>query len=261
MESGAPDLYASRPDLYDVMHADFVDDTRFVHELCSLLDHAPRVLELGCGTGRLLLPLLDAGASVVGLDREPAMLAVAASRLELYGNRMSLVEGDMRRFDLAQRFDMVVIGLNTFMHMLNINDQLATLTCAHKHLRPAGLLLLDLANPHSVVHDTPQGAIQHRLTHELPIAPATTVTLWSVTEISPSAQLTHTMLFFDEMRGDSGTLQRSIAGVTLRLIYRYELEHLLHRAGFSVKNLFGDYDSNPYDDDSERLICVATALA
>jgi len=261
MNRGSRELYAMRPDLYDVMHADFVEDMRFMQEFGSMLDQSPRVLELGCGTGRLLLPLLDAGAVVVGLDREPAMLSLARDRLGLYGERIELVEGDMREFSLPRQFDLVVVGLNTFMHMLTIKDQIATLECAHRHLRPAGLLLLDLANPHSVVRDTPMGVVQHRFTKSLPGAPAATVSLCSITEISPAEQLTHTTLFFDELRDETGLLQRSIAEVTLRLTYRYELEHLLHRAGFSVKNLFGDYDSGPFDDDSERLICVASALA
>ena len=261
MDSGARNLYATRPDLYDVMHADFVDDARFLHEFCSSLGEAPRVLELGCGTGRLLLPLLDAGAVVVGLDEEPAMLAVAGSRLVLYGSRVSLVQGDMRAYDLEQRFDMVVVGLNTFMHMLTVRDQIATLECAHRHLRAAGLLVLDLANPLSVVRDTPVGVVQYRFARELAGSPSATVTLWSVTELSPAAQLTQTTLFFDEARGEYGPIHRSIAEVSLRLIYRYELEHLLHRTGFAVKNIYGDYESGPFEDDSERMICLASALA
>jgi SAM-dependent methyltransferase len=189
------------------------------------------------------------------------MLAVANSRLGLYAGRVSLVEGDMREFDLKQEFDLVVVGLNTFMHMLTVNDQLAVLESAHRHLRAAGLLLLDLASPHAVVRDTPLGVLQHRLTRQLPVVPPMVLTLWSVTEFSLATQLTHTTLFFDEAPSDGGPLHRSIADVSLRLIYRYELEHLLHRAGFSVKSLYGDYESGPYEDDSERLICIASALA
>ncbi len=260
MDSGSHELYAARPDLYDIMHAEFSDDTRFLQEFVGMLGDSPRVLELGSGTGRLLLPLLDAGASVVGLDREPAMVSVARRRLGFYGGRVNLVEGDMRDFDLPQQFDLVLIGLNTFMHLLTIKDQLRTLECAHRHLRPAGLLLLDLANPHAVVRDTPIGVVQHRFTRKLPVEPTATVTLWCTTVLSPSEQLTHTTLFFDEL-SDSGTLLRSIAEVQLRLTYRYELEHLLHRAGFSIRNLYGDYDAAQYEDDSERLICIASALA
>ncbi|MDB5073886.1 MAG: class SAM-dependent methyltransferase [Chloroflexi bacterium] len=261
MSRESSDLYVMRPDLYDIMHADHTEDMRFLEEFTGLLGDEPQVLELGCGTGRLLVPLLDAGATVVGLDRGAEMLKVARERLALYADRVTLVEGDMRHFDLHRTFDLVVIGLNTFMHMLTTADQLACLECIRRHLRPAGLVLLDLANPHAVLRDTPMGVVQHRFTRPAPLSPDTTVTLWSTTLVATARQLTQTSLFFDEAVSSSGQLRRSVTDVYLRLVYRYELELLLNRAGFSVRNLYGDYESSPFDDDSERLICVGIAHA
>jgi SAM-dependent methyltransferase len=261
MATDPGDLYWTRPDLYDLMHADHVEDMRFLHEFASLQEDEPSVLELGCGTGRLLVPLLDAGATVVGLDSCPKMLRIARERLVEYGARATFVEGDMRQFDLQRSFDLVVVGLNTFMHLLSIGDQLATLDCIRRNLRPAGLVLIDLANPHVVNRDTPMAVLQHRFTKAAPLNAEDSVTLWSTTVIAPAAQLTNTTLFFDEVSETTGRLHRTVAEVTLRLIYRYELEHLFQRTGFSVRNIYGDYESGPYDDDSERMICVGTAHA
>jgi len=252
------DLYATRPDLYDLMHADQVDDMRFMQEFVEVLGENPRVLELGCGTGRLLIPMLDAGATVVGLDREPAMIEVARRHMQAFGRRASIVEGDMRDFTLDGYFDLALIGLNTFMHLLTIKAQLECLTCIHRHLRPAGLLLLDLANPYAVTRDTPLGVVQHRLTRRTDTG---VTTLLSATTMAPAEQLAHTVLFFDETDRLSGQLRRSVSEVMLRLIYRFELELLLARAGFSIRHLYGDYESSPFDDESERLICVAAALS
>jgi SAM-dependent methyltransferase len=243
------------------MHADQVEDQRFLEEIAASLGEQPHVLELGCGTGRLLVPLLDAGARVVGLDSAAGMLEVARSRLALYGERVRLVDADMCDFSLDDRFDLAVIGLNTFMHLITQKDQVACLEAIHRHLRPAGLLLLDLANPHSVVQETPLGVVQHRFTRPAPLDPTATVTLWSSTTMSMAEQLTQTMLFFDEVSGAGGPVQRTTAEVLLRLIYRYELELLLARTGFAVRRLYGDYQSGPYEDGSERLICIAAALA
>jgi hypothetical protein len=66
---------------------------------------------------------------------------------------------------------------------------------------------------------------------------------------------------FDEVTGETGTLRRTVSDIVLRLTYRYELEHLLARTGFTTRVLYGDYESSPYEDESERLICVAAALA
>jgi SAM-dependent methyltransferase len=258
-EAAITDLYSSRPDLYDLMHADVQGDVRFLEDLAAGLGDRATILELGCGTGRLLLPLLRAGARVVGLDRNPTMLEVARRRVAVYGDRAQLVEGDMRRFSLAERFDLVVVGLNTFMHLLASREQLDCLEAIKAHTRPGGTLVLDLANPHAVVRDTPVGVLQHRLTKAADKS-AATVTLCSSLAVALALQLTHSTLFFDET-DEKGSLRRTTAEVTLRLTYQFELELLLGRTGFAIKHLYGDYEQAPYDDDTERLLCLATAFA
>jgi SAM-dependent methyltransferase len=243
------------------MHLDHVDDARFVHDFTRLIGDEPAVLELGCGTGRLMAPMLDAGARVTGLDASPSMLAIARTKLVHYGALVSLVAGDMRHFNLQREFDLVVVGLNTFMHLLTISDQLATLECAHRHLRPAGLIMIDLPNPHAVMRDMPLGVVLHRFTRPSAMSPDVSVTLWSSTVVESALQLTHTTLFFDEVEAGQSQTRRLTSEVTLRLIYRYELEHMLARSGFSLRNLHGDYESSPYEDDSERMIGIAAAHA
>jgi SAM-dependent methyltransferase len=253
-------LYSTRTDLYDLMHEDVIDDARFLAEFVQTLGDAPRVLELGCGSGRLMEPMLEAGAQVTGVDPEPAMLRAAAVRLAAYGDRLRLVPGDMRTVRLAERFDLVVVGLNTFMHLLSSRDQITALERAHALLRPGGLLLLDLANPHMVLRDVPAGVQQHRFTKQAG-EPPRLVTLWSVTYPAPAEQLVQTLLYFDEVPQDQPQLQRTLFEVVLRLLYRYEMELLLARTGFALRQIFGDYESSPYDDDSERMVVVASALA
>ena len=262
MTGRSQDIYQARPDLYDLMHEDQVEDARFVRDSIAVLPAGARVLELGCGTGRLMLPILEAGATAVGLDREPAMLEVARERLAGYGDRARLVAGDMCRFDLeGDPFDLALIGLNTFMHLLSIRNQMACLQAIHRHLRPGGTLLLDLASPNTVIRDTQQGVAQHRFTKASAADPEVLITLWSATVFSPARQLAHTTLLFDEVDNRAGSFRRIVSDIVLRLTYRYELEHLLARTGFTARALYGDYESAPYEDESERLICSATALA
>jgi len=168
----------------------------------------------------------------------------------------------MTRFEApGEPFDLALIGLNTFMHLLTIRNQMSCLECIHRHLRPGGALIIDLANPHAVLRDTQQGVAQHRFTKPGPGEPNTVVTLWSATMFSVAKQLAHTTLLFDEVDNHGGGFHRTVADIVLRLTYRFELEHLLSRTGFTVRTLYGDYASSPYEDDSERLICACTALA
>jgi SAM-dependent methyltransferase len=259
-EPAAGDLYALRPDLYDLMHAGYEDDARFLREFVQLLGESPEVLELGCGTGRLLIPLLEAGASVTGLDREPAMLTLATRRVAPFAERAQLISGDMQHFSLSRLFELVVLGLNSFMHLLTTAQQLDCLRAIRAHLRPAGLLFIDLPNPHAMLREIPT-VLLHQFTRPSVLAPQSQVTLWSSTTFASAEQLARSTLFFDESEGQGQPVRRTISNVTLRLTFRYELELLLARSGFAVRSLYGDYDSAPYHDDSERLICVATALA
>lgn len=256
------DLYQTRPDLYDLMHLDQIEDVRFLRDYAATLIDGARVLELGCGTGRLLVPMLESGASVTGVDREPVMLKAAADRLAGYGDRLTLVEGDMTRFEApGGPFDLAIVGLNTFMHLLTPRNQMACLECIHRHLRPGGSLMLDLASPYAAMRDTQQGVVLHRFSRPLPSNLDVMVTLWSATVFSSAKQLAHTTLLFDEVYGESGAFRRTVTDIVLRLTYRYELDHLLARTGFTARSLYGDYESSPYEDESERLICIAAALA
>ena len=113
------DLYRDRPDLYDVLHdAETGDVTFYVAMAHALVPSGGTVLELGCGTGRVMEALLEQGLQVTGLDGEPAMLAQASRRLARFGDRARLVQADMRRPELGtQQFDLVLVAANTFMRL------------------------------------------------------------------------------------------------------------------------------------------------
>ncbi len=111
-----------------------VDDaiTRYRPDAASLL-------ELGCGTGSILARLTS-GAAPTGLDRSPEMLAVCAAKVP--GAR--LVEGDMRSFDLGQRFDVVICVFDSINHLLDVASWASTVECVHRHLTDGGLFVFDV---------------------------------------------------------------------------------------------------------------------
>ena len=103
---------------------------------------AAPVLELGCGTGRILIPTVEAGAEAVGLDASADMLAIARTKLAACApdvqRRARLVHGDMRDFEFAQSFSLVTIPYRAFLHNLGVEDQLRTLARVRRHLAEAG---------------------------------------------------------------------------------------------------------------------------
>ena len=110
------------------------------------------VLEIGCGTGRVLIPTARAGIDIVGLDLSSSMLSICKEKLsqepEEVKSKVRLMKADMRRFDLGQEFGLVTTPFRPFQHLTEVEDQLACLAGIYRHLCDAGMLALDLFNPH-----------------------------------------------------------------------------------------------------------------
>src|SRR5262245_22537391 len=131
------DEYAAIADLYDhvIPYRDRGDVAFFVG---AAQESGGPVLEIGCGTGRVLLPTARAGVSITGLDASPSMLAICRRRVaaepEAVRARIDLVEADMRSFQLGRRFALATIPFRPFQHLLTLVDQLNCLLRIREHL-------------------------------------------------------------------------------------------------------------------------------
>ncbi len=132
---------------FDAEYADYMED------LPALQAYAQRtggpLLELGCGTGRLLIPLAQAGYQVTGVDLSDAMLDLARAKIAAAGmaDRVTLMQGDYASAPLGGPYQLAFCVMNTFLHLLTTDEQLAALRHWRRHLAPRGLLLLDLFQP------------------------------------------------------------------------------------------------------------------
>jgi SAM-dependent methyltransferase len=217
---------------------------RLVHEC------AGPVLEVGCGTGRVLLPCARAGATMVGVDVSPAMLQVCRDKLARESAevraRVKLVEADMRTLDLSRTFELVVLPFRSFQHLLNVDDQRTALAALRRHVSPGGRLVLDLFNP-----SLPLLADERWLSTPL-VEPAVVLAdgrrmVRSLAIVGrdyfnqiQQVEMAHTITWPD------GREERQTEVVPLRYLFRFEAEHLLVREGFAIEALYGDYDGSPY---------------
>jgi SAM-dependent methyltransferase len=241
---------------YDLLFGNLDEDWPLWETVTQTVDGP--ILELGCGTGRLLLPLAQAGHRLSGLDLSPVALEAAQTKLKAarLGKRVSLHQADMRQFDLPRRdFALAIIPLNTFMHCLTREDQLATLRAVHRHLRPAGQLVLDLFYPDPTMLAEADGRLYFEA-ETLDELTGHTVQWYWRHELDLAEQLRHMTYILDEI-GQDGLVRRVQLPFSLRFFYRYEMEWLLQAASFETETIFGDYGLEPFQSGSPKMIFVA----
>ncbi len=250
------DPYAAIPELYDVEHAGFADDIPLYLNIAEAVGDP--ILELGCGTGRVLLPLAEAGFRVTGLDRSAPMLrrAVAAAREAGVGESVSVVERDMTEADKTPGgpFGLVLVPLNGLLHLADPGMQRAALAAMRRALDPRGQLVLDLFNP------TPESlrAFDRTAVHEgsWTLPDGARVDKFGSRRLHAASQIIETDLWYDLLDGGGG-LRRVRTSYSMRYVHRAELELMLELAGFAEWEIYGSYDLDPFDDGSDRLLVLA----
>jgi SAM-dependent methyltransferase len=240
--------------LYDLEHCDLREDVAFYLHLAERCDGP--VLELGCGTGRVCLALAGAGHEVTGVDRSRGMLEIARDRLAEsdLAARLRLQQQDVRRMAFPAQFALALFPLNGFLHLLTADDQLSALRNIRRALLPGGVLVLALPNPHAVLapHSDGQLLLRRRFSTEAGLSAA----CFTIAETDLAAQRQRLTLIYDET-GSDGLVSRTTAETELRFVYRYEIVHLLRRAGLALDAVYGSYDLDAYEADSQILLVLA----
>jgi SAM-dependent methyltransferase len=236
---------------YDLDLEGYDDDIAMYRSLA--VERAAPVLELGCGTGRVAVPLSQAGLDVTGVDVSEAMLTHARERAAAEGvTTLTLLQDDMRELDLDRRFGTVLIPLGGLQHMESVDDLVEALTTVAEHLEPDGIAVVDIEAPYpDDLTPGPQPLIEH-WTRE---ADGDSVTKLVSVEPEPSVQLKHVSWHFDVQPAE-GPMQRYSEQFALRVISAGELELAARLAGLSVSGWYGDYDLGHVDDGDERIVAI-----
>ncbi len=252
----AVDPYFVIDTLYDAEHDSFDDDIDLYLSLTEQMDGP--LLELGCGSGRVLAPLAEAGLEVVGIDVSEAMLRRAGLRLDSLEQPASATVGkvDMRAADQAPGgpFTLAIYSLNALMHLETQDDQIRSLEAVAGALTDDGSVLIDVINPTPDYLEQIAGLTLLEWTGKM--GDGTMAQKWAHREIDVHAQTIETRLWYDLTSPDGG-LRRLHTGFTLRYVYLAELALMLKEAGFGEPTTYGSYQLDPLDGMSERLIVTA----
>jgi len=251
----AEDDYSAFARHYDLIYSQRQDDIPMYLDFAAAVDGP--ILELGCGSGRVLLPLAQEGHHIVGLDSSSDMLTLAKTKVEQakLTHNVTLVEGNLVDFSLQSRFDLIYIPINTFMHCYTQEQQLSCLNCARRHLNTGGRLIID------IYHPDPQSLTEcdGRLVCESVFADETSgnTIQHSYSRRLDRAQQTQRITFVVDETDSSGSMTRVYFSFRMRFVYRFEMQLLLRTAGYSLENLYGSYDLEPFESSSEKMIFVA----
>jgi SAM-dependent methyltransferase len=229
----------------------------YANEACAT---SGDVLELGCGTGRVLIPIARVGKRIIGIDSSPRMLAQCETHLAAepaaVKERATIQFGDMRNLDLGRTFGLVTIPFRPFQHLITVADQVATLRSVHRHLEPNGRLVFDVFNPNPRFFLDEHRVDEHEDTPETPLSNGRTFRRTGrVPAIYITQQYSEVELIYYVRTG--GKTERLVQAFPMRWFWRYEVEHLLSRCGFRVESVFGDFDRTPLADPSPEMIFIA----
>jgi len=223
-----------------------------------------RVLELGCGTGRILLPIARAGRDITGIDASAHMLDRCRSKLdgepEEVRRRVVLHQSDVREFELGERFALVIAPFRVFQHMTTIDDQLRLLGAVARHLEPGGRFVFDVFNPNFAALLSADGT-EHEDTpdQQLPDSRLFRRTA-RVKRVRWLDQVSEVELLYYVTPRAEATPERFVQAFDMRWFLRAELLHLLVRAGFREIVTYGDMDRAPLVDGCpDFVICAERA--
>jgi len=237
-------LYAARPDI-----GFYVEEAKAAR--------GP-VLELGSGTGRILLPIARAGATIVGLDSSSNMLErcrqkLAAESAAVQG-RVTLQQRDIHDFDLGERFPLIIAPFRVVQHLTTVDEQLRFLAAVARHLAPNGRFAFDVFNPYFAKLVEADGVEREDTPAQRLSDGRTLRRAYRIARVRWVDQVSESELIY-YVDG-----KRYVQAFEMRWYLAAELQHLLARSGFLVRAMYGDFARGPVVDGCPELVVLAERI-
>lgn len=248
-----PSVFADG-DLYDLVLKDIPYGRDFYIALAR--EARGPVLDIACGTGRILLPCLQAGVDIEGLDLFEPMLATLRAKAVALGLSPRLHCFDMSEYRLDRRYALVMIPFNAFIHNMTQEAQLRCLRTCREHLLPGGHLAFDTFFPSLEIVGAPQHTrvLEGEFPHPDTGLP---VRLYDTRNFDRVAQVQHSLNEIELLAADGSVQTVYRSQVSSRYIYKHEMELLLRVAGFERFDIYGDFDRRPLTREADAMIVTA----
>src|SRR5215813_4046135 len=234
------------PDLYDALLP--VSENQLNLYVTLAQRYRGAVLELGCGSGQLIVPIATKSTPAFGLDNSPEMLTAARRRAHATGVRVEFVQGDMREFELGQRFSLIFIARNSLLHLSEQNEFGALFGAVRRHLSPDGVFAFDIFNPNLSIGCRPS---TERFAVMRVASPFGEVTVEATSDYDTVSQVNRATWFISTPEQHDAW----VAPLHLRWIFPQELSALLAASGFRLERRDGDYSGGDFSSESRLQVC------
>jgi SAM-dependent methyltransferase len=247
-------------ELYDPVY-----DNLARHDVEFYVEYAKKAngktLELGCGTGRVLIPTAQAGCEITGLDFSPFMLDKCreklASQTKETQSHAKLIQGDMTKFNLGEQYTLITIPFRPFQHLITTEEQKACLNCVRLHLKEGGLFIFDVFHPYVPRLTDPKYLMEIDVDPRIELSDGRVLRRTTRTVAFHRDDQYNELEIIHYVKYIDGREERLVHSFPMRYFYRFEMEHLLALSGFKIKEFFGDFDRSPFNTDSPEMIFVA----
>ncbi len=240
------------PALYHSHHQSYTEDLPFWQALARW--QGDPVLELGCGTGRVLLPLAQDGRTIYGLDNSPAMLDFLRQRIpEDLRPRIHLLEADMTAFQVDTRFRLVLLPCNTYS-TFDPQGRAAILARAFQHLKPGGVFAASMPNPNLLqsLQTNQEAEVEAIFNHPETGYPVQVSSTWVRED-----EIVQINWHYDHIHPD-GNIHRLTASIRHHLASTETYITEFIAAGFTIQATYRNFETGAYKPDaSSYLIIVA----
>jgi len=236
--------YSEISDLYDAL-VQFDEDIPFFVEQCASVKG--QVLELMAGTGRVSIPLLQAGANLTCVDNCPQMLERLRAKLARLGLSANVIQADVRHLALSDRFALAIAPFNSLSELVEEQDRSAALRNIHSCLVEGGRFICTLHNPSVRLARINSGTEEKHFEHP---SGKGQVTFRISCEFNPASRVVYGTETF-EIRGAAGNVtERRQVDIRFCLPEEAWLRQAARQEGFTVESLFGDYRRSEYREAS-----------
>jgi 2-polyprenyl-3-methyl-5-hydroxy-6-metoxy-1,4-benzoquinol methylase len=241
-------------ELYDLILGDIDYGNDFYFGLAKQANGP--VLDVACGTGRILLPCLASGIDVEGVDLYSSMLDRLREKAAKQGLSPRLHQADMSSFRIDRQFALVMIPFNAFIHNMNANDQIGCLTHCREHLLPGGLLAFDTFFPSAEYLNQPAGT---RVLEGESVDKNTGLTLrvYDTRTIDRVQQTQYSDMDVEFVAASGEIVRVWKTEINTRWMYKMEIKLLLRLAGFQRWEIYGGFDRRPLERETDAMIVCA----